>query len=63
MFIKKIVKGDNVYYILTICNRVDKGHGKGKNKDTQFISCFIPESLADFLVKTGVTLKEIDEEQ
>lgn len=58
MFIKKIEKNGVVYYIMTICNRVDAGTGKGKNKDTDFISCFIPENLALLLIANGVTLKE-----
>lgn len=58
MFVRKIEKNGKVYYILTICNRVEAGTGKGKNNDTDFISCFIPESLALLLIANGVTLKE-----
>lgn len=58
MFIKKVVKNDETYFILTICEKVEKGTGKGKDNDTHFISVFIPEKLADFMVKAGVTLKD-----
>ena len=58
MFVKKIEKNGVIYFILTICNRVEAGTGKGKDKDTQFISCFIPENLALFLIGNGVTFKE-----
>lgn len=58
MFVKKIEKNSVTYYILTICNRVEAGTGKGKDKDTQFISCFIPEKLALLLIDNGVTLKD-----
>lgn len=58
MFVKKIEKNGVTYYILTICNRVEVGTGKGKNNDTDFISCFIPENLALLLIANGVTLKE-----
>lgn len=58
MFIKKIEKNGDTYFILTICEKVEKGQGKGKHNDTHFISVFIPEALATALVKLGVTFKE-----
>lgn len=58
MFIKKIKKDKDTYYILTICEKVEKGKGKGQNKDTLFHSDFIPEKLAQFYVDCGVSLIE-----
>lgn len=58
MFIKKVKKNGETFFILTICEKVDKGTGKGKDADTHFISTFIPQQLALMLVKLGVTLKE-----
>lgn len=58
MFIKKIVKNDKTYFILTLCERVEEGSGKGENRDTHFMSVFIPEKLALLLIDNGVSLKE-----
>lgn len=62
MFIKKIKKKGDTYFILTICEKVEKGQGKGKDNDTHFISVFIPEALASALVRLGVALKEKEKE-
>ena len=58
MFIKKIEKDGKTYFILTICEKVEKGQGKGKDNDTHFISVFIPDKLAECLIDCGVTLKQ-----
>jgi len=58
MFIKKVEKNGETYFILTICEKVEKGQGKGKDNDTHFISVFIPEALAIALNRCGVEIKE-----
>ncbi len=52
MFIKKYIKNDNTYYKLVIVEQTnqDKPH---------FINTFIPEALANMLVKLGVKIDEI----
>lgn len=52
MFIKKYVKEGNIYYKLVLIELTnqDKPH---------YINMFIPEALANMLVKLGVNIDEV----
>lgn len=56
MFIKKYVKNEKVYFMLVIVEQTKKG------KKPHFINCFIPEQLANMLIKCGLECKSRNEE-
>lgn len=51
MFIKKYVKNDKIYYMLVVVEQLKR------DEKPHFINCFIPEKLAECLVKLGVEIK------
>lgn len=57
MFIKKYVKDDKTYYMLLF------GLQNKRDEKPHFIKFFIPEQLANMLIKLGVECKCKDEEK
>lgn len=55
MFIKIFKKDNKTHYLLNIVDVNDRNN-------TNFISCFIPEELAKFLINAGVSVKDKSKE-
>lgn len=55
MFIKKYVKNEKKYFMLVIVEQ------KKKDEKPHFINCFIPEQLANMLIKLGLECRNKDE--
>lgn len=51
MFLKKYVKENKTYYLLV------QVFQRGKDNKPNFEQCFIPEKLAQMLIKLGVEVK------
>ena len=51
MFLKKYIKENKTYYLLV------QVFQRGKDNKPNFEQCFIPEKLAQMLIKLGVEVK------